>query len=110
MRTHRKRLLWEAKLTESAPKRTSNFDVGFRGLSERSGAPFRMSHRRAEEKYMDPDTWLANTYPQEGSWWPAWAAWLEEHSSGEAPPPPMGASDKEYAPLCDAPGTYVFQR
>ena len=83
------------------------------GIVSEPGHPrrrFRMSHRRAEEKYMDPDTWFANTHPQEGSWWPAWAAWLEEQSSGDAPPPPMGASDKEYAPLCDAPGTYVFQR
>ena len=48
---------------------------------------------------------------KDGSWWPAWAEWLAGHSAGEqASPPAMGAPEKGYAPLTDAPGTYVFQR
>ena len=55
-----------------------------------------------------PDRWLAATSPQDGSWWPAWSAWLRAHSSAAAvaPPPNAGAG----APaLGDAPGLYVLQ-
>jgi polyhydroxyalkanoate synthase len=83
------------------------------GIVSEPGHPrrhFRVSHRRADDKYLDPDTWFAATHPQEGSWWPAWTAWLDEASSGMAAAPPMGAPDKGFAPLADAPGTYVVQR
>jgi poly[(R)-3-hydroxyalkanoate] polymerase subunit PhaC len=83
------------------------------GIVSEPGHPrrnFRVSHKRAEEKYLDPDTWLATTDPQTGSWWPAWVAWLDEYSSGKVAAPPLRAAEKGYAPLCDAPGTYVFQR
>jgi poly[(R)-3-hydroxyalkanoate] polymerase subunit PhaC len=83
------------------------------GIVSEPGHPrrhFRASRKRAEERYLDPDSWLAATRPQEGSWWPAWTTWLDETSSGRSAPPPMGAADKGYAPLCDAPGSYVLQR
>jgi polyhydroxyalkanoate synthase len=83
------------------------------GIVSEPGHPrrhFRISHKRAEAKYLDPDTWFATTRPQEGSWWPAWVAWLDEYSSGSVAAPSLGAADKGYATLCDAPGSYVFQR
>jgi polyhydroxyalkanoate synthase len=58
---------------------------------------------------MDPDTWFAATSPEEGSWWPAWSAWLAEHSSGRCAPPGMGAAERGYFKLAPAPGTYVLQ-
>ncbi len=83
------------------------------GIVSEPGHPrrhYRVSHKGAEERYLDPDTWLAALRPQEGSWWPAWVAWLDKGSGGLAATPPMGAPDKGYAPLCEAPGTYVLQR
>jgi polyhydroxyalkanoate synthase len=74
------------------------------------GRRFRVDCRSAIARYVDPDTWLARTPVQEGSWWPAWVQWMDAHSSGRGPPPPMGATEKGYAPLMGAPGSYVFQR
>jgi polyhydroxyalkanoate synthase len=49
--------------------------------------------------------------PAEGSWWPAWAKWLEAHSSPErVAPPAMGAPERGLIPLWPAPGIYVLER
>jgi polyhydroxyalkanoate synthase len=83
------------------------------GIVSEPGHPrrrYRMSTRRGGDPYRDPDTWLRETPAREGSWWPAWASWLAKHSSARTPPPPMGAPEAGCPPLCDAPGTYVFQR
>ncbi|MGY6411137.1 MAG: PHA/PHB synthase family protein [Alkalilacustris sp.] len=69
----------------------------------------RLGHRAEAARYMDPDSWLARHPPQEGSWWPAYAAWLAVHSSPTAAPPAMGAPDAGYPTLCAAPGTYIHQ-
>lgn len=69
-------------------------------------AHYRLGHRTADVRYMDPDTWLDRHAPIEGSWWEAWADWLGEHSTGEAVPPSMGS--KALPPLEAAPGRYVF--
>ena len=63
-----------------------------------------------KENYVDPDAWQQDAEHMEGSWWPCWQKWLVRHSSAEGPPPAMGAPGKGYAPLADAPGSYVLQR
>jgi polyhydroxyalkanoate synthase len=73
------------------------------------GRTYQMTTRREGERYVDPDTWLETAPRSEGSWWPAWEAWLCRHSSGREAPPAIGAPDKGLAPLCEAPGTYVLQ-
>jgi polyhydroxyalkanoate synthase len=83
------------------------------GIVSEPGHPrrhFRVSHRRSEENYLDPDTWLAQTEVEEGSWWPVWQTWLAERSSAKVAPPPMGAAKKHPPVLYDAPGRYVLQR
>jgi polyhydroxyalkanoate synthase len=83
------------------------------GIVSEPGHPrrhFRVSHRRSEDIYVDPDTWLAQTAVEEGSWWPVWQTWLAERSSGKVAPPPMGATEKHQPFLYDAPGRYVLQR
>lgn len=70
---------------------------------------YRVATREDQERYIDPDSWRAKTPQRQGSWWPEWQAWLVAHSTEQLPPPSLGASERGYPPLEDAPGTYVFQ-
>jgi polyhydroxyalkanoate synthase len=72
---------------------------------------YRLATRVAEGRYVDPDAWVASTTASDGSWWPAWEAWLAGHGGNLVAPPrrrnaPRGAK----APvLDDAPGRYVLE-
>jgi len=82
------------------------------GIVSEPGHPrrhYRIHSRTKDAPYTDPDTWLAKTETTEGSWWPALVGWLAQRSGEPVKPPSLGAKAKGYAPLCDAPGTYVFQ-
>jgi len=60
---------------------------------------------------LTPDEWLQRAPLQQGSWWPAWQAWLAAHSGPLAAPcPGLGNAAAGYPVLMDAPGTYVLQR
>jgi polyhydroxyalkanoate synthase subunit PhaC len=60
------------------------------------------------ERYVEPDAWVAAAPSYEGSWWPAWEEWLRASGSGEeVDPPDMGATEAGLPPLCEAPGVYV---
>jgi polyhydroxyalkanoate synthase len=52
-----------------------------------------------------PEAFIAGAARYEGSWWPAYADWLDARSGPLKSPPPMGAA--QFRPLCPAPGTYV---
>lgn len=82
------------------------------GIVSEPGHPHRHFRKRIKKKddpYTDPDHWLANTAPVDGSWWPELVTWLAYHSGEKTAPPSMGLAEKGYAPQCDAPGTYVMQ-
>ncbi len=82
------------------------------GIISEPGHPrrhHRIATRHDGDAYVAPEEWFATTPEREGSWWPAWQAWLNEHSSGEVKPPAMGGAQKELQALCDAPGTYVHK-
>ena len=72
------------------------------------GRSYQVSTRAAEDPYLDPDTWAAQTPSHEGSWWPAWEAWLRQHAGERIAPPAMGGAGKAYAAIDDAPGQYVL--
>jgi polyhydroxyalkanoate synthase len=75
------------------------------------GRRYHMATRRQGDRYVDADTWLSMAAPEEGSWWPAWADWLQQRSAeARVAPPPMGAPERGLVPLGPAPGTYVLQR
>ncbi len=83
------------------------------GIVSEPGHPrrsFQMATRGAGETYVDPVTWRETAPIQDGSWWPAWEAWLARKSTGMAATPGMGAPKEGYPVLCAAPGTYVFQK
>jgi polyhydroxyalkanoate synthase len=71
---------------------------------------YRIHHRLAEDPYIDPDLWYQTVQSEEGSWWPAWNAWLKERSSGKSAPPSLEEIAAKRGPLLDAPGSYVLQR
>ncbi len=59
--------------------------------------------------YLDPESWQAQAVHHAGSWWPCWQDWLLRRSGDRVEPPPTGAPQSGYRPVCDAPGTYVHQ-
>jgi polyhydroxyalkanoate synthase len=83
------------------------------GIVSEPGRPHRsyqIMTRAYDGKYVDPDAYLAQAERQDGSWWSAWQAWLAGRSGERIAPPPMGAPERGYAPLADAPGTYVLEK
>jgi len=75
------------------------------GLANRH---FWIGRREPGAHYLGPDQWLAGAERRDGSWWPAWSAWLEARTSGHAASPALGS--KRHRPLEPAPGQYVLQR
>lgn len=68
---------------------------------------YRVHVRRKGDGYVDADAWLESAERKQGSWWPEWVEWLDSHSSELVAPPGLGAEEKGYFVLCDAPGEYV---
>ncbi len=64
---------------------------------------YRLHTVRDQGKALSPEDWMQAAQREDGSWWPAWAAWLADKSGPKGQPPKMGKA------LDDAPGTYVFQ-
>jgi polyhydroxyalkanoate synthase len=82
------------------------------GIVSPPGTPkrgYRVLTHSHQGKYIDADTYLAQAARHEGSWWTAWFAWLDAHSTGAEAPPRMGAPTKGYPPIEPAPGSYVMQ-
>jgi len=80
------------------------------GILSEPGHPyrhFRMAVREQNERYVDPDTWLAEHKPQAGSWRSAWSTWLGARSGQPIPPLPVGDAAAGLAALEDAPGCSV---
>ncbi|MFN4128686.1 MAG: PHA/PHB synthase family protein [Paracoccaceae bacterium] len=72
---------------------------------------YRIDCRTRDDRYVDPETWVRNHAPKEGSWWSEWTDWLNRKSTAKrVAPPAMGAKDANLAPLCPAPGSYVLQK
>ncbi|EPC01870.1 hypothetical protein L861_19660 [Litchfieldella anticariensis FP35 = DSM 16096] len=82
-------------------------NAGIISPPEGSGRHYRLTTTHDHDTYVDPDLWLARTPVNQGSWWPAWQAWLVDHSGPKTSPPELGST--RYPPLGDAPGTYVLQ-
>ena len=63
----------------------------------------------AKDSLEDPQEWLRRAETCHGSWWPDHAAWLAERCGKETTAPAqLGGGG--LAPICDAPGTYVYDR
>lgn len=65
---------------------------------------YRIATEAQQDSYIDPDSWVKNNDPIDGSWWPEWHQWLATHSGDKINAKPIGKS------LCDAPGSYINQK
>jgi len=70
-------------------------------------AGFQMLFKAADDRYLDPDTWIKQAARTTGSWWPAWTEWLADHSGRPTSPPSLGKPGAQDV-LGDAPGAYVL--
>ena len=57
----------------------------------------------------DPEAWLLQATEHAGSWWPDWAQWLATHA-GARRKARTKAGNTRYAPIEEAPGSYVKVR
>ena len=57
----------------------------------------------------DPRAWLYDAQKNDGSWWPQWLGWIQEHS-GELLESQTTLGNRQYPPMEAAPGTYVHVR
>jgi polyhydroxyalkanoate synthase len=87
---------------------TGGHNVGIVSEPGHDGRDFRVMTRKADDRYIDPESFLAQAPQKQGSWWPEWAAWLAARSGEPVDPPEMGTAGS--IPLADAPGTYVLQQ
>ena len=72
---------------------------------------FLIGRRNVDDRYVDADTWRETAERREGSWWPAWNAWLTRLSSKPAVrPPAIGGAMPTPSSLDAAPGRYVLER
>lgn len=88
---------------------TGGHNAGIVSEPGHDGRSFQVTTKKSDDHYVDPETWLAQAPRKEGSWWPEWVAWLNARSGDPVAPPFSGAAAAGYAPLGDAPGTYVLQ-
>jgi polyhydroxyalkanoate synthase len=74
------------------------------------GRHYLIATRRRGDRYIDSNAWLRGAAAKDGSWWPAWAAWLEAKSDPvQVAPPGIGAPSRGLVSLVPAPGLYVHQ-
>ena len=64
---------------------------------------YRLRKKTEGDQHMSADAWLARVEPIDGSWWPAWVAWLASQSGAKRP-----ATQKGRQTIGPAPGTYVY--
>ena len=79
------------------------------GIISEPGHPrrsYQMNQVAAGADWVDPDEWISRAPRFEGSWWEAWSAWLQQHSSARI----AARSIDQNRALCDAPGEYVLVR
>jgi polyhydroxyalkanoate synthase len=88
---------------------TGGHNAGIVSEPNHAGRRFQIATKRSTDRYEDPETWQATVPTREGSWWLAWEPWLAGLSSGQGAPPLMGAPERGYGILADAPGSYVLQ-
>ncbi len=105
--THKIHLLTDTEVTYLLA--TGGHNAGIVSEPGHDGRGFQVMTKKPDDHHVDPETWQAQAPRKEGSWWPEWISWLNARSGDPVAPPHIGAPAAGYAPLGDAPGTYVLQ-
>ncbi len=87
---------------------TGGHNAGIISELDHAGRSFCVRTKSVDEHYLDPDTFVAETSPHHGSWWPHWVAWLTARSGEPVATRDPGMGESARTALCDAPGTYVL--
>jgi polyhydroxyalkanoate synthase len=102
------KISWLANADTTFVLTSGGHNAGIVAPPDKDGREFRIDRKAREEPALDPDTWCERASWHEGSWWPAWAEYLERHSSSpQCAARPAGSRKRGYPPLTDAPGIYV---
>ena len=88
---------------------TGGHNAGIVSEPGHEGRSFQVVTKRPDDRYIDPETFMAEAPRKEGSWWPEWIAWLDARSGAPIVPVTLGSVTSGYPSLGDAPGTYVLQ-
>lgn len=88
---------------------TGGHNVGVVNPPSESRYAYQCRTRHPREKYLSADAFHERSPWHAGSWWPAWEAWLAERSGAPAALPAIGAPERGYPVLADAPGKYVLE-
>ena len=89
---------------------TGGHNAGIVSELNHAGRSYMVRTRNPHERYLDPETFQAETPRKDGSWWPEWSAWLVARSGEFVAARPVSGLHPGYGPLCDAPGTFVLER
>ncbi|MFA5040839.1 MAG: alpha/beta fold hydrolase [Bdellovibrionales bacterium] len=77
------------------------------------GRYYRIHERVPGDPYLSPASWLTRSeLNQSKSWWSAWQNWIVKYSSPDrvSPPTSLGTPSGPYKQICDAPGTYIYEK
>lgn len=74
----------------------------------RTDRHYRLLTRPRHGRHADPNDWLAQAAPGEGSWWSPWADWLKARSGPDVSAASLIVEGQEEC-LGAAPGTYVLE-
>jgi polyhydroxyalkanoate synthase len=74
-----------------------------------AGKPVKRSFWAGEANVTNPEAWLRNQKETPDSWWLDYAPWLATRS-GDKVKAPATAGNKDYKPICAAPGVYVKEK
>ena len=111
---------WQSVYKARGLTRSSDFTFLLTSGGHNAGIVSGPSHPRRRHRVrtwmnaaetLAPQVWFDTTRPEAGSWWPVWQHWLAQHSGGaRVAAPPLGCAGAGYAPIAEAPGTYVLQK
>ncbi|MDA5093092.1 alpha/beta fold hydrolase [Aliiroseovarius sp. KMU-50] len=54
--------------------------------------------------------WQESASLTDGSWWPHWLNWIEDHNPSTKVKAPVKRGNKNHKPIAPAPGTYVLEK